>query len=400
MPSFERIPRSLWQISIPPVIGLVGGGAVLTHASGQWMTVVLVIALGVAGGVVTAILARGELERMRERTKAATLAEIPPSPPCIEGLDQLCSEVLPIWRRQVETARDQTEEAITGLTQRFSGIYDRLESSMTLSGQTAGGLAGDGEGSLVETLAESRRELAEVVANLRTALQAKDEMLGRIQELATFTSELRDMASAVAKIADQTNLLALNAAIEAARAGEAGRGFAIVADEVRNLSSISGNTGKQIADRVKSINQAILLAQNTAARYAEQDAQLVQGAEQAINGVVDKFEQGADGLAGSAALLREVGAAIQNEIAEVLVGLQFQDRVTQILGQATGDMARLGLRLDEVQEQRARGERGLSIDAADWLDELCRTYTTAEQMDNHHGADNSASNASAEITFF
>ncbi|WP_232424162.1 methyl-accepting chemotaxis protein [Imhoffiella purpurea] len=379
-------------------MGVLGGGAVILHAGDQWPTATILVLLGVAAGVATALLSRRALKREGERVRARTLAEIPPPPLSVEGLDQLCVQVLPIWRRQVDTARHQTEEAITGLTGRFSGIYDRLESTMTLSGEAAGGLSGSG--SLVETLAESRRELSDVVASLRTALEAKGEMLGHIQELAAFTSELREMAAAVAKIADQTNLLALNAAIEAARAGEAGRGFAIVADEVRNLSAMSGDTGKQIAERVKSINQAIMLAQNTAARYAEEDAQLVQGAEHAIHSVVDKFERGADGLSGSAEMLREVGAAVQGEIAEVLVGLQFQDRVSQILVQATGDMERLASHLEEVLEQQELGHRAQAIDAGHWLQELCRTYTTAEQMDNHHGGAAADAQDNTEITFF
>jgi len=62
------------------------------------------------------------------------------------------------------------------------------------------------------------------------------------------------MAAEVANIAGQTNLLALNAAIEAARAGESGRGFAVVAGEVRNLSSLSSNTGKKMSDKVQVIS--------------------------------------------------------------------------------------------------------------------------------------------------
>ena len=390
-----------WPAALPAVIGLLGFGMpiLVMYADISWIWAGLLLLAGTLGSLWTARTVRDALQAAHEQAVADTLAACASTEFSVEGLDHLCVEVLPIWRRQVDTARTQTEEAITNLATQFAGIHQRLETAMNISRQTAGNFAGEGAGSLLAMLDDSRRELAKVVDAMRAALQSKDEMLGHIQELASFTSELQEMASSVATIAERTNLLALNAAIEAAHAGEAGRGFAIVADEVRKLSGLSGETGNQISNRVQAISKAILQTRQIAERYAEQDTQHVTEAEKAIHEVVDNFQHGADGLSGSAEVLLNEGTAVQDEIAQVLVALQFQDRVSQILSQAEGDMERLATHLIEAQVLHSQGVESEAIDARHWLDELCHTYTTAEQMDNHHGV-RSEAHSGSEITFF
>ena len=76
-------------------------------------------------------------------------------------------------------------------------------------------------------------------------------------ELIKSGASINNMVSAINAIADQTNLLALNAAIEAARAGDAGRGFSVVADEVRNLAAKAGTSASEI-NTVVSKNQTLL----------------------------------------------------------------------------------------------------------------------------------------------
>jgi methyl-accepting chemotaxis protein len=148
----------------------------------------------------------------------------------VEGLEQVCDQALPIWKKQIESARSQTEEAIMALSEEFSGIVSKLEASVVASQKTTGGVSGDGEGGIVAVLAHSETELKTVIHSLAEALESRRAMVQEVRELTAYTAELKKMAADVAAIASQTNLLALNAAIEAARAGEAGRGFAVVAD--------------------------------------------------------------------------------------------------------------------------------------------------------------------------
>ncbi|MEH8187815.1 methyl-accepting chemotaxis protein [Aeromonas allosaccharophila] len=320
----------------------------------------------------------------------------------IIGLEQVCEKALPIWSQQIENSRQQTEAAMIDLTQRFSGLANKLEEAVNASHLAAGELGDANSRGMAGVLSESQQQLNEVVAILHSAQANRDAMLGEIKSLTTYTIELNTMAMDVAKIASQTNLLALNAAIEAARAGEAGRGFAVVADEVRNLSRLSSETAQKMTDKVDTINTAIGRAFQIAENAAARDHASALNSEQTIEQVLARFRHATDSLAESASLLQNESTDIHREISSVIVSLQFQDRVSQILSHVRQNMESLSSHLI-ASEQNSNSSGPIQIDANRWLAEMELSYATDEQRNIHHGRTTRSTKAqpsSADITFF
>ncbi|MDP4028537.1 MAG: methyl-accepting chemotaxis protein [Gallionella sp.] len=387
---YPAIPAALGAISV----AVLGG---FTWQAG--VAILLVLLSAVAAGLLLAGQQVAAIESAKRTAAADAESNFrDQTTGYLASLQTLGSEVVPVWVRHVETGRSQMETAIIDLMVRFSGIVDKLDAALKASEAASEGI----DGGLVSVFASGEKELGAVIRSLRDAMQHKETMLTEINELLHFITELEKMAIDVAGIADQTNLLALNAAIEAARAGEAGRGFAVVADEVRKLSTLSKATGKQISETVRVISTAISAAVGTAKKTAAGETEALAVSEAAIGKVLGNFRQITNGLSESSVILRRESDGIKDEVAQSLVQLQFQDRVSQILSHVRDNIGSLPGYLEKSREAfDSNGSNGRlePVAAKQLLQEIESTYAMAEEHGSH-GSKAQAAPGASEISFF
>ena len=280
----------------------------------------------------------------------------------------LFTEIVPAWAKQLELARYQGNNSINELSETFAGIRNKLDIAIETSQATSGDM--HSETGLIHVMKTADTELNQIIHSLNEAMSGRDELLSEISNLTTIADELSKMGEEVAGIASQTNLLALNAAIEAARAGEAGRGFAVVADEVRTLSTRSGETGARITERIGQVNSTLFNTLEKTQKFTEQDAILIADAEKTIEMVVEQYRNSGTQIIESAGQLEEESKSVKVAIDEVIVSLQFQDSVSQILDQINNNMNELSPHVEECISAISNGTNSKSIDKEQWLNKF------------------------------
>lgn len=221
---------------------------------------------------------------------------------------------------QVSAAQSQNDRA----TQVATSMQEMASTVGQISDNTQG--AAKGANQATQQAQAGGKIVEEAVLSMRSIADSARATAAKVTELGKNSSQIGEIVNVIEEIADQTNLLALNAAIEAARAGEQGRGFAVVADEVRKLAERTSKATQEIASRI---------------RNTQSETDLV---VKAMDGSTKQVEEGvtATGQAGDAlAQIVSMNNQLQDMINQIATATAQQTAATEETRSNISEIARL-----------------------------------------------------------
>jgi methyl-accepting chemotaxis protein len=214
--------------------------------------------------------------------------------------------------------------------------------------------AADAAASADSASARGRAEVDSTISAIHSQVDQLNSAAGVIEKLAQDSQSIGKVLNVINDIAEQTNLLALNAAIEAARAGEAGRGFAVVADEVRELASRTQKATTEIQDVINQLqsaaSQAVHSMHNTR-EFAEQSATQAAKAGDSLIAITNESNTISDmnlQIAHAAEQQAEVAETINQNVVTISERARETQNASTRISASTQELARVAARLQQL----------------------------------------------------
>ena len=313
----------------------------------------------------------------------------------LKALDDLHRHECGDLRNEISRAQALLSEASTGLVESFYRLNNDTVAQQAkvrdlLSSMASTG--GEGESEVLNITAFVA-ETADVLSRFASVLvhfsKQSITISYKIDDMVEHMDAIFELVAQIDSIAEETNILAINATLEAARAGDAGKGFKVVANEVRGLSSDTKNLNDRIGGRVDSARTVIDEVREAARAIASQDMSVALTAKGSVDAMLGRLQQMDDNIAKTLDQLSEFTIRVRSSTDNAIRSMQFEDMVTQILQHLDSRIRDLQNVVDRV----AAVDLATADSQSEYLGNLLEIVQELSDKDNHKAVEQETMNA-------
>lgn len=232
------------------------------------------------------------------------------------------------------------QQAIDQLISSFGTMNTHIQAQRDLALSIVSGMSGEGEGegegevSFSQFVLDTSKTLEAFVDNTVSTSKIAMGLVETMDVISTEVKAILSILGEIEAIAKQTNLLALNAAIEAARAGEAGRGFAVVADEVRALSQRTNQFSNEIRAHMDGVDTSLASAHQSIYTVASMDMNYALTSKKQVQDTMARIERINGEMSNAVRSIDVHAEQVGVEVNTAVTALQFQDMTSQLVSHA------------------------------------------------------------------
>ncbi|XZE20462.1 methyl-accepting chemotaxis protein [Pirellulaceae bacterium SH449] len=300
-------------------------------------------------------------------------------------------QTMTVLERQISEVNQDIETSIVGISQGFQGMAKQAQAAISTAGTTAG-----------EKPENKIHEMQEVVTNLIQHMgESCDSLSGASQRLTDVEKRLDVVESVlrdIEKIASQSRLVALNGEIEAKRLGDAGKAFAVVAAETKQLSQHATETSRSIRELLSELTSVVTSTTSDLIERSKSDAQRLNSSKQEAEALLEYIESDHYRMTASLVETEKISRELQSNIATAVMSLQFQDRVSQRIHHVVDSLKVMRSRAEEISDPELKTEAEARSQVL--LKSLAGQYTMESErnaMMGSHAASTSSATVDVEL---
>jgi methyl-accepting chemotaxis protein len=274
---------------------------------------------------------------------------------------------------------DETALAVSNMASSIEEVAAQVDSLSTISTETS------------RTAERGGTAIGTIVDGMHTIRTTINDLAEDIRQLGNNSEQIGDIVKVIDRIAEQTNLLALNAAIEAARAGEHGRGFAVVASEIRKLADGSVSATKEIAGHISS-TQAVISevvgAMERLTERVEESTGSTSSASGALQEIVSAVLTANNQISEISSVTRAMSAnsyQVIRQIEEITKSVSLNLKATQSMSRQSDDVNKAFSDISSISQQNASSVEVLTYVNKEVTDAAQRMLGSVDQMNDLAG---------------